>query len=448
MSAPPDPAAVIRSRRYVGLLVLAAAIGAPVAAAAYFFLKLIGVTQHWVYSSLPDDLGLAPVPHWWPLVPLCVAGLLVGVTVRLAPGGGGELPLEGFKAGGAPVPATLPGIAVAAFLSIALGAAIGPEGPLVALGSGLAYVMVGVVRTLPLDARKVLAASGAFAAISTLMGTPLAAAFLLLEASGLGGATATAVLLPGMLAAGIGALIFTGLDTMTGFGTFSLAIPNLPAAGVPTAAEFGYAIALGAVAAGLCWVIRQVAVRVRDVVARKLVFWTTMVGAATGLLAWTYASATGHATSDVLFSGQSSLPGLVDNAAGYSVGALLLLMACKGLAYAGALVAFRGGPTFPAMFLGAAGGIAASHLPGLGLIAGVAIGLGAMAAGMLRLPLTAVLLATLFLGSDGFAVIPLTVVAVVVCHVLTARLTPPTPSAAGMVPAHRTPSETSESVTR
>ena len=48
--------------------------------------------------------------------------------------------------------------------------------------------------------------------------------------------------MPGLLAAGIGALIFVGLDSWTGFGTFSLAIPNIPHFGTPDGAEL---IALG-----------------------------------------------------------------------------------------------------------------------------------------------------------------------------------------------------------
>jgi H+/Cl- antiporter ClcA len=105
------------------------------------------------------------------------------------------------------------------------------------------------------------------------------------------------------------------------------------------------------------------------------------------------------------------------------------LVLCKGLAYCAALAGFRGGPTFPAMFLGAAGGIALSHLPGLGVLAGAAIGLGAMTAAMLRLPLSAVLLTALFLGSSGFSLMPLTIVAVVVY--LTANwLSTPSPAPA------------------
>ena len=79
-----------------------------------------------------------------------------------------------------------------------------------------------------------VAAAGSFAAISTLLGSPLLGAFLLMEASGLGGATLELVLVPGLLAAGIGSLIFIGLDSATGLGTFSLAIPHLPHLGSPT----------------------------------------------------------------------------------------------------------------------------------------------------------------------------------------------------------------------
>jgi hypothetical protein len=62
--------------------------------------------------------------------------------------------------------------------------------------------------------------------------------------------------------------------------------------------------------------------------------------------------------------------------------------------------------------------------PGLAFIPAVAMGLGAMTVGMLRPPFTAVLLTTLFLGGDGVTVMPLVIVAVVVAHVLTIRLTP------------------------
>jgi hypothetical protein len=67
-----------------------------------------------------------------------------------------------------------------------------------------------------------MASAGSFAAISTLLGSPVLGAFLIMEAAGIGGATLSMVALPGLLASGIGALVFLGLDSWTGLGTFSL----------------------------------------------------------------------------------------------------------------------------------------------------------------------------------------------------------------------------------
>jgi hypothetical protein len=79
------------------------------------------------------------------------------------------------------------------------------------------------------------------------------------------------------------------------------------------------------------------------------------------------------------------------------------------------------------MFIGATIGVAGSHLPGLILVPAVAMGIGAMATVMLKLPLTSTLLAILLFASDGLSVTPLVIVAVVVAYVLSARM-PQTPA--------------------
>jgi H+/Cl- antiporter ClcA len=444
--APPAPAGepvapmtVLRSRKYLGLLGLAAALGVPISAVAYWFLALVGALQRWAFTSLPLGLGFAAPPLWWPLVPLVVAGAIVGAVIRYVPGHGGESPADGFKAGGYPGTVEMGGIAAAAIASIGLGVVVGPEAPLIALGGGLAVLAVRLAKRgdVPASVASVVAATGSFAAVSTLFGSPLAGAFLMMEASGLGGATATMVLIPGLLGAGIGSLVFLGLDSWTGHGTFSLAVSDLPIVGSPTIAAFLWALVAGTAAALLCWLIRATALRVRPLVARRTLLLTPVVGLAVAGLAIGYAALTGHAVSEVLFSGQDALGPLLRDPAVYGVGALLLLIVCKGLAYAGGLAAFRGGPTFPAMFIGAVGGTALAHLPGLDALSGAAIGMGAMTVGMLRLPMTSVLLATLFLGGTGLTVIPLVIVGVVVSYVVTLRLPDPAPSDPGP-PAHET----------
>jgi len=437
MPTPSDPLALLRSRRYLGLLMLAAAIGVPVAAAAYGFLALVTWLQDWIFTGLPRELGLASEPIWWPVLPLLLAGLLVGLVIRQLPGNGGRSPADGFKAGeGAPVPVELPGVLLAALATLSLGVVLGPEAPLIALGGGLGVCAVRLLRRdVPAQTSAVLAAAGSFAAVSTLLGSPLLGAFLLMEASGLAGQTLELVLLPGLLAAGIGSLIFLGLDNLTGLGTFSLAIPHLPHVGSPTLAEFGWAIAIGLIAALLGSAIRRLGLILRPRVERRLLLAMPAAGLVIALLAIAFAAGTAKASSEVLFSGENALGPLITHSAGYTVATLLLLITCKSLAYGVSLSAFRGGPTFPAMFVGAAGGMALSHLAGLPLVTGVAMGIGAMCAVLLRLPMTSVLLATLLLESDGLAVMPLVILAVVVAYTASARLTPPT---AAVPPSPRT----------
>jgi hypothetical protein len=116
------------------------------------------------------------------------------------------------------------------------------------------------------------------------------------------------------------------------------------------------------------------------------------------------------------------LPGLVDNPGAWSLGALFMLMACKGLAWSACLGSFRGGPTFPAIFIGAAGGIAASHLPGLSLTPAVAVAMGVMVVSFLKLPLSAIVIATALTVSSGLSVGPLIIVGVVVAYLATLGL--------------------------
>ncbi len=423
---PADPLALLRTKRYVALLVLAAILGVPIAALAYFFLKLVAILQNAVFTKLPSGLGFHSEPLWWPLLPLALAGLLVALTIRYLPGKGGHSPADGFHAGGTVTPAQIPGVFLAALATLSLGAVLGPEAPLIALGAGLAVLAVHFSRReMPAQTLAVVGAAGSFAAIATLFGSPLPAAFLLMEAVGLGGAMLEIVLLPGLLAAGVGALIFVGLNAWTGFGEFSLAISHPPSYSHPDLAQFGWALVLAPAAAVLGTAIRRLALAIRPHVERRMVILTPLVGLAVAGLAIAFEGATGKGSSEVLFSGQSALGPFVSQAASYSVGALLLLIVCKGLAYSASLSSFRGGPVFPSLFLGAVGGAAMSHLPGLPLAAGVAMGIGAMSAVMLQLPLTAVLLAILLLGSDGLAVSPLVIVAVVVSYVISVRLTPP-----------------------
>ena len=398
------------------------------AAAAYFFLKGVAEAQQYLFTTFPDDLGFDEAPVWWPLPILALGGLVVGLTIRYLPGTGGHDPAEGFKASGAVPPIELPGIIIAAFATLACGAVLGPEAPLIAIGSGMGVLAVHLIRrNAPQQASVVIAAAGSFAAISTLFGSPLTGAFLLMEVSGLGGPMLGVVLVPGLLAAGVGSLIFIGLNAWTGFGNFSLAVPDIPTFTTPDVAELLWAIAIGIAAAVLGSGIRRLALWLQPVVKRRMVLLTPLAGLAVAGLAIAFGEWSDESASQVLFSGQTALTGLIEQASTWTVGALVLLIVCKSLAYSVSLSAFRGGPTFPGMFIGAVGGIALSHLPGLPMIAGAAMGIGAMTVAMLGFPLTSVLIVAVLLPTDAIALTPLVIVAVVVSYVTSARLEPSEP---------------------
>src|SRR6188472_3074700 len=258
-AAPPaiDPVAVMRSKAYISALVLAAIVGVPISAIAYGFLVLVAAIQHLVFFELPTQIfGGTTAPAWWPLPWLVLSGLLTALTIRYLPGNAGHSPAFGFTTGGGPFTGReLPGVALAALATMGLGAVLGPEAPLIAIGGGLAALAVRLARKdAPPMALTVMASAGSFAAVSTLLGSPVLGAFLIMEAAGIGGMTLSLVALPGRLASGIGALIFVGLDSFTGLGDFSLALTSVPPQVVPTVATMGWALGVGVVGALAGWV--------------------------------------------------------------------------------------------------------------------------------------------------------------------------------------------------
>jgi H+/Cl- antiporter ClcA len=432
----PSPGELLRSRNYLVLLLLGALVGVPIATVAYLFLGLVSTTQTYVFKDLPENLGFASAPLWWPVVPLALSGLIVGFTLTHLHGTGGHRPAEGFHSGGTTDPADLPGIFLAALATLCLGAVLGPEAPLIAIGTGMgALAVTALKKDAPQTAVAVIGGAGAFAAISTLLGSPIVGAFLLMEAAGLAGAMLDIVLVPGLLAAGIGALIFVGLDNWTGWGSFSLAIPNVPPFHTPTVVEFLWAVAIGVGAALIGGLIRRAALALQPVVERRRMTLTPVVGVAVAVAAILFEVVTDRSASNVLFSGQEALPKLVADASSWSVGALVALVIFKTLAYCLSLSSFRGGPIFPSMFIGAALGMALSHVGGLPMIAGVGIGIGAMTVAMLGLPMVSVLLPSLLLGTDAIPLMPLVIVAVVTAYVTSARIAPAETSSAGRATA-------------
>ncbi len=415
------------SRRFLVLLVLAAVVGVVVSLAVWCFLELVYQIQQGVYVHLPSDLGYHHgAPEWWSLPFLAIAGVVVALAITRLPGDGGHIPAQGLKVGGGPTPPIqLPGILLAAIATIGLGIVLGPEAPLIALGSGLGVAAIRLSRRdVPPQVLMVVAAAGSFAAVSFIFNSPLIAAVILIEAAGLGGPMLPLMIVPGLFAAGIGSLVSIGMGSLTGLSTSAYALGPLsvPHFARPDLAEFGWTIALAAAIAVVAAVIVRGGRETLRVVTSRQLLLLPVIGLIVGGLAIAFSETSGKGFNEVLFSGQSALPGLVSGAGAWSLSALALLIVFKGLAYSLSLGGFRGGPTFPAMFLGAAAGILASHLPGFSLTPGVGVGIAAGTVAILRLPLSAVVIGTLLTVKAGPGAEPLIIVGVVVSYVVTTVL--------------------------
>jgi H+/Cl- antiporter ClcA len=399
------------SMAYVRTLVLAALLGVPVAFAAVLFQTAIHDLIHFVWDVIPDDLGSSEPAWWYVILVPGLAGLLVAAAVRL-PGHGGHSPLDGLGADPIP-PIALASILPAALATLGLGLVLGPEAPLIALGLGLGALAVRLIR-LEGTGAQLLVLAGAFASIAALFGGPLVAAFLLFEVTAAGGNIPAQqigrALLPGFVAAGTGAIVFTGVADWEGLHETNLSLPSLPLYESLRLTDLAWCLLMAVVVATLVVAIRHLAHRMAAESILGPTGLLVVAGLAVGGLAVVFRAITDRPVDLVLFSGQTELPAVIAEG---SAGVLILLVATKGLAYALSLGAgFRGGPVFPAIAVGvAAAMVAANVLPGLHTTPAVATGIAAGTTAVLRVPFTAVLLVSLLMGPSAFDVAPIAVLA-------------------------------------
>jgi H+/Cl- antiporter ClcA len=400
---------------YLRLIFLGAVIGAPAALVAAGFLALVHELEDWVWHDLPDALGHS-APPWYLVVGLPLVGAALVVLARtFLPGDGGHSPLDGIGAKPTPV-SYAPGVALAALASLAFGAVIGPEAPLIALGSVVGLLITHVVTVDPKQ-HGVLSMAGSFSAISALFGGPIVAGMLLIEAGVGMGALLIPVLLPGLVAAAVGYLLFIGLGDWGGLEQTTLSIPGLPPYDATSVRDLLLAIVIGILTAILCEAVRVLG---RRTLAREREVGTAPLllagGLAVGVLA-VVADALGASSQDVLFSGQYSMTALV---AEDSAKILLVLVAAKAIGYAICLgCGFRGGPVFPAIFLGVGLAMFAVIAFDVSPTLAVAVGTAAGMAAMTKLLIAPLLFAALLVGSAGFDAVPAAVLAASAAWVVT-----------------------------
>lgn len=410
-----------RRADYLRLIGLAALIGIPAALLAAVFLAAVNWLERLLWTDLPGSLG-ASSPPWYLVVGLPVVGACIVVAARtLLPGDGGHQPLSGLSMAPTPLKSG-PGIALAALGTLAFGAVLGPEAPLIALGSVVGMTVAPLLKGSE-RAQSVVATAGSFSAISALFGGPLVAGMLLVEAGIGAGGQLILALLPGLVAAAIGYLIFVGFGTWGGLHETSLTVPDLPPYQGVHVGDLLISIAIGIAAALVIAGVRWIGARVDGIHLRRAGLPVVLLGGglAVGLLALV-ARALGADSQDVLFSGQEAVPGLV---AEKSLTVVLVLLVAKALAYGVCLgCGFRGGPVFPAIFIGVAlasiGHLVFGVSPTLAVASGTAAGMAAAT----RLLFAPLLFALLLVGTDGLDTMPAAVLASASAWLLTTFLRP------------------------
>jgi chloride channel protein, CIC family len=295
---------------------------------------------------------------------------------------------------------------------------------------------VAAARIVKLGEREnaVLATAGSFSAISALFGGPLPAGVLMVEA-GLGmGAALIPVMLPGLVAAACGYVIFIGLGDWAGLESTKLVVPDLPAYDGTTVGDLLLAIAIGIVTAVLVIGARKLGRRVHAIGDRGVSMPVLLLGGAVAVGCLTLiVDALGGDSPEVLFSGQAALPDILAEG---SAGVLIAIVLAKVIAYGICLgCGFRGGPVFPAIFTGVAVAtltvVALDTSPTFAVAVGTAAGMAAAT----RLLIASLVVAALLVGTNGIDAISAAVLAAAAAWLVGHVLDPPPPAPAPPPPA-------------
>lgn len=398
----------MRHPHYLRLLAGSVLIAVPAAFFSWLFVEAFQGLADLLWDVIPDALGANP-GGWWTLLITVGGGVAVGAIVRYVPGHGGPGPADGHGIGGndggdgREKARAIPGLLVAAIVSLACGASLGPEMPLFAL-LGLVGGAVAIALRLPSDMVPTLSLAAIAAMLGAIFGTPVAGAILYLEVAPFAGPALYERLMPALLASTAGYATYKALAGAP-FASF-----DLPAYGgfetVDVLWALGIGLAGGAIGIALIYGFRGLDRAVDPLRARPI-----LLGALGGVGIGLVALGAGELT---LFSGEHEIEQLLAHPE--TAGTLLLLAGGKLVAIAISLATgFRGGRVFPLFFVGAALGLALADLTTVPPALAIACGMVSVAIPAMRLPLFLILIVAFFTTA---AMLPLLVISGVAAYVL------------------------------
>ena len=380
------PETALKTRYYV-LLLYAALFG------AFFSLLTVGYISLFKWGvnffQQPSSFFKIDGISFWPLILLTIAGVLIGIAIKfLGQHAGLGVAQRQYARTGRVNPHYLPSILLEAFITLWSGAAVGPEGALVFLSSGVGTFIADRLR-IEKDDVPLLVYSAIAAAFGGFFGSPVVGAIGAYEYMFIKELNFYRHVIPGLVAASVGYSVYFAILHTQFLGIFSF-----PTYASPHVYDLGSAVLVGVIA-GIVGILFKVIFGATHLVFARLksrpVISAIVGGVVIGLI--------GSFLPLTLYSGQDQVTQIIHNPAAYSVGLLLLMVVVKMLLTSTSFASgFDGGPIFPLIFIGGTLGLAISQVltfipQGVGVTAGMA-GVGCA---ILPLPLTV----ALFLGLLG-----------------------------------------------
>jgi H+/Cl- antiporter ClcA len=333
-------------RQFALLAGVAVVVGLVAGAGASTFIWVEHSLQHWLWHTLPEDLGHDQIPVWMVFAILLVGAVLTYLARKL-PGHGGHTPLSPFalditieKAGS---------VVLAALASLSFGAVLGPEAPLIAIGTALGGL---AVRRRPRPVIMIMMLSGAMAAVGAIFGNPLITVILLLEMAIIAGPPLTTppVLLSALASLAAGYVLQVGVADWSGLGEAQLGVPGLPPYPEVRIIDVLVAIPMSVAVAAIGMSARLLGADIEKFTIRRPLIGILAAAVVIATAASLVMVITDQNVDLVLFSGQSAIP---DYLAMTSVTTAFLVLVAKFTAYSVSLGGgFRGGAIFPAIALG------------------------------------------------------------------------------------------------
>lgn len=282
------------------------------------------------------------------------------------------------------------------FASIASGASLGPEAPSAFVSAGASSFAAEKTKQ-PTTTAKIMSISSVSGMLGTLLGSPFLAPVLVAASAKNGLKNMRQLLTYSTIASAFGVGTFFGLFHTV--AVIDLGLPEYSGAGIGALTQ---ALVIGFLAAMFLGIIFKLTEPIIPTITNPLKEKPFALALAGG----TISAVIAFFIPLTMFSGQYTIPALLEKSAEFGVALLCIIAAAKLFSTLLLLKSgFFGGPIFPMIFVGATLGIIITHIITIPLTLAVAASITGLLTVAMRQPLSAALLTIGILGVSVTSVV-------------------------------------------